>query len=201
MNSQTALVKHAVFLQRDLQPLELGQIGMSSDECRVFVGLPSTEVAASLVAGRTSKNVPGSGGENVEVLTEFTPPMVLSRALNRPIVINVGYGTNKFYILSASRVFLDYMAYPTIDLYTGTNLSNEFESGSVNIMSMGETTTTLYTQTNNTNNESGVPRLKFHQPVFDKLTGRMEFSIVNSSPEKYKYTVELLVRCWNGDVV
>ena len=201
MNSQTALVKHAVFLQRDLQPLELGQLGMSSDECRVFVGLPSTEIAASLVAGRTSKNVQGSGGENVEVLTEFTPPVVLSRAINRPIVINVGSGTNKFYILSASRVFLDYMAYPTIDLYTGTNLSNEFESGSVNIMSMGETTTTLYTQTNNTNNNTGIPRLKFNQPVFDKSTGRMEFSIVNSSPEQYQYTVELLVRCWNGDVV
>ena len=69
MNSQTALVKHAVFLQRDLQPLELGQLGMSTDEGRVFVGLPSTEVAASLVAGRTNKNVPGSGGENVEILT------------------------------------------------------------------------------------------------------------------------------------
>lgn len=201
MNSQTALVKHAVFLQRDLQPLELGQIGMSTDEGRVFVGLPATEVAASLVAGRTNKNVPGSGGENVEILTEFTPPMVLSRALNRPIIVHVGSGTTKFYILSASRVFLDYMAYPTIETYTGTNLSNEFESGSVNIMSMGETTTTLYTQTNNTNHESGVPRLKFHQPVFDKVTGRMEFSIVNSSPEQYAYTIELLVRCWNGDVV
>lgn len=204
MNNQTALVKHAAFLQRDLQTLELGQFGISTDECRAFVGLPATVVPASLVAGRTKTTVPGSAGENIELLTEFTPPSVLSRALYRPIVITAPVGATEFAIVSASRALIDYMAYPTLynnggdPLYTGTDISVEFESGTVNIMSMSSSKT-LYTQTNSSNHLDGLPLLKFHAPKFDPTTGRLTFTIVNTST--YQYSVELLIRCWNGEVI
>ena len=82
--------------QRNLpKALELGELALTTDEARVFVGIPSTVIPASLVAGRTKESVPGCGEENVELLTEFTPIHVVNRAIYKPIRADIPGGTWK----------------------------------------------------------------------------------------------------------
>lgn len=186
MVAQVALIQHSVFNQRDLQePLELGQLGMSTDECRVFMGLPATVVPASLVAGRT---LYGSGGENVEILTEFTPPNVLMRTLYKPITISVPVGTTEFTLSTPSRVVMDYFAY-------GPDGNYDHESGYVSILNRGMGDT-LLSQMSNTNAKSGLRAVTFNSASYDITTQRLTFTLNNSSTSNY--TMEFVIRGWNG---
>ena len=187
MSGQVALIQHSVFQQRDLQePLELGQLGMSTDECRVFMGLPSTVVPASLVAGRT---LYGSGGENVEILTEFTPANVLMRTLYKPITITVPSGSTNYVLSSPSRVVMDYFVYgPDGDL--------TYESGYVSILDRGNGNT-LLSQMTNTNVEDGLRVVTFDHASYDTATNRLSFTLMNSNTTT-EYTMEFVIRGWNG---
>ena len=162
-DKEIGLVQIRTGKQRNLPTaLELGEMAMTTDECRLFVGLPSVILPASLVAGRTKVSVPGSSEENVEVLTEFTPNHVLSRVLYRAVKLdipastwNVGVtsyttdldtittmGTFLLSIPTADRLFIDYTAY---SLNEGTKI---LETGSIQIIAIDGGV--LLTQTNNT---------------------------------------------------
>lgn len=157
--------------QRNLpSALEHGELALTTDECRMFSGLPSTVTPASLVAGRTKEQEPGSGEENVEILTEFTPLHVLNRAMYRAIKLDipaaewfdllmqpttdyvpgetiVNPGKFKLQIPSADRVFIDYVAFST----EGTRV---LETGTLSVVIIDGSV--LLQQVNNTNDPDGL---------------------------------------------
>lgn len=195
--TQIGLVQHSTFLQRDLETLSLGQVGLSTDECRMFVGLPSSIVPASLVAGRTPSTVYRSGGENVELLTEFTPAHVLNRVLYKPTVVEIQPGTNTVSLPTCSRAFVDYMAYPNVDdLDSSSVISSFFECGTMNILSMGGAS--LVSQNASTNNANGELSLALDSAEYDTTTSMLNITLINSST--LVYTVEMLVRGWDGTI-
>lgn len=175
--------------QRDLpDSLEKGQIGFSTDSCRVFVGLPSATDPSSLVAGRNWTNAPNSGKENVEIITEFTPWNVTNNLINKPFSFDIGAGASvTVAIPSTSRVFLDYIGYSS---ETGSTL---LESGTVQLVSNG--TQNLISQQNNTNSSSGIVCLDFNAPTYDASTKRFIFDVSNSSTNAF--VLEFIIRGWD----
>lgn len=162
MPREIGLIQIRTGKQRNLpKALELGEMGFTTDECRVFVGLPSMMFPASLVAGRTKTTVPGSGEENVEILTEFTPEHVLSRVLFKATKFDIPKSTWKagetsyisdeqtiksigsflISIPASDRLFVEYTAYSI----SGNRV---LETGSIQVISVQSDT--LLTQQNNT---------------------------------------------------
>ena len=172
--------------QRDLpNALEKGQLGFTTDEGRMFVGLPSSSEPASLVAQRDD---PNSGKENVEIITEFSPWKVVNGLVNKPFMITVpANSTVTTRLQGTSRLFLEYVAY-------SDNGSNKLESGAVQMVSINGTV--LLSQQNNTNSEDGIVVMDFQDPSYDIPSSRMSITIKNnSSTDEFK--VEFIVRGWN----
>lgn len=176
--------------QRDLPlALEKGQLGLSTDVGRMFVGLPSASDPASIVAGRTWENAPNSGKENIEILTEFTPWSIINRMVYRPFKVTVpANGSTNINIQSTSRLFLEYIAYSND---TGSTL---LESGIVQLVVQGSTV--LISQQNNTNQPDGLVVIDYENPTFDTGTERMSVTITNNSAEIF--TVEFILRGWDA---
>ncbi|SOK58572.1 hypothetical protein [Yersinia phage fHe-Yen9-04] len=176
--------------QRDLPlALEKGQLGLSTDVGRMFVGLPSSTDPASIVAGRTWENAPNSGKENIEILTEFTPWSIINRMVYRPFKVTVpANGSTNINIQSTSRLFLEYIAYSNA---TGSTL---LESGIVQLVVQGSTV--LISQQNNTNQPDGLVVIDYENPTFDTGTERMSVTITNNSAEIF--TVEFILRGWDA---
>lgn len=175
--------------QRDLpDSLEKGQIGFSTDVCRVFVGLPSATDPSSLVAGRNWTNAPNSGKENVEILTEFTPWSTINGIINKPFTYDIAAGaTVQIAVQSTSRVFLEYIGYSTA---AGSSL---LESGEVQLVSNG--VQNLISQQNNTNSSTGIVCLDFLSPSYDSGTKRFMFSVKNTSTNAF--VLEFIIRGWD----
>jgi hypothetical protein len=149
VEKEIGLIQIRTGKQRNLpKALEQGELAFTTDECRAFVGLPSSITPASLVAGRTKSDVPGSAEENVEILTEFTPQHVINRALYRAVKVTLppatwkttkyidefnSITTNGLFTLSipsADRLFIDYTAF-TLGT-TGT--STAIETGTIHVI-------------------------------------------------------------------
>src|SRR5574343_299471 len=179
-DKEIGLVQVRVGKQRNLpSALELGEIAFTTDECRVFVGLPSTIIPASLVAGRTKITTPGSAEENVEILTEFTPAHVLSRALNKAVRFDIQASVWKsgqteyvddattiqtlghflMSIPSADRLFVDYTAY-SIDGSTRI-----LETGSIQVIVLGADV--LLSQQNNSSSVTNDVWITASSPYVD----------------------------------
>ncbi len=187
---EIALMQVRMGKQRDLPlALEKGQIGFSTDVCRMFIGLPSSSEPSSMVAGRTLENAPNSGKENVEIVTEFTPWATINKLVNKPYKVSVpAEGTATVNIQSTSRVFLEYIAYSTAE---GNSL---LESGSVQLVVQGDTV--LIAQQNNTNQPDGLVVIDFNDPAYDTGTNRMAISVSNGSTDGC--LVEFILRGWDA---
>lgn len=175
--------------QRDLpDSLEKGQIGFSTDVCRVFVGLPSSTDPSSLVAGRNWTNSPNSGKENVEILTEFTPWNTLNDVINKPFTYDIPANSSvQIAVQSTSRVFVEYIGYSSA---AGSTL---LESGSVQLVSNG--TQNLIAQQNNTNSPDGLVCLDFDSPQYDASTSRFVYTVNNNSTNDF--VLEFIIRGWD----
>lgn len=176
--------------QRDLPlALEKGQIGFSTDVCRVFVGLPSTTDPASLVAGRNWTNAPNSGKENVEILTEFTDWSVVNKLINKPFTVELPpSASTAVTVQSTSRAFIEYIAY--VD-----GPSTLLESGTVQLVSKSGVGTTLISQQNNTNEPSGLVCLDYTAATYDVPTQRFSFTVNNNSDQTF--VMEFIIRGWD----
>ena len=191
---QIALQQVRTGKQRDLpDAMEKGQIGFSTDECRVFIGLPSSSEPASLVAGRTWTTDPNSGKENVEIITEFSPWDVVTDIVNKPVVLVANAAVSEdestdtdVMIRGRSRIFLDYIAY---DNDTNTIL----ETGSVQMVSVNSQV--LIAQTNNTNQNDGIVYITFLDPKYDSSSERMTITINNTNTSSF--TLECILRGWD----
>lgn len=186
---EIALMQVRMGKQRDLPlALEKGQIGFSTDEGRVYIGLPSSSEPASLVAGRNWDNAPNSGKENVEILTEFTPWITINEVVNKPYkVIVPANGTSTITVQSTSRAFLEYIAY-------SNSSSDLLESGAVQLAVQDGTV--LNSQQNNTNSPDGISLVEFLDPTFESATKRLTIIISNTSTEDF--TVEFIIRGWDA---
>lgn len=171
--------------QRNLPPaLEHGELAFTTDECRMFTGLPSTVTPASLVAGRTKETVPGSAEENVEILTEFTPAHVLNRALYKAVKVDVpANGTFKLAVPSADRLFIDYVA------FAGTVL----ESGTLQMISLSGNT--LLSQQNNTNQDDGIVHIEVKSSSDISVVGALTY-ITLTNTNSAIMRVEYIYRGW-----
>lgn len=173
--------------QRNLPPaLEHGELAFTTDECRVFVGLPSTVTPASLVAGRTKDVVPGSAEENVEILTEYTPPHVLNRALYRAIKVDIpANGTFQLAIPSADRLFIDYVSFSP---------DRVLETGTIQVIILsGEK---LLSQQNNTSENSGIVLVTASTNDSDiKVNGALTHLLLNNTHSKIM-RFEYIYRGW-----
>lgn len=195
-DKEIGLVQIRTGKQRNLpKALEHGELALTTDECRMFVGLPSAVTPASLVAGRTAAEVPGSGWENVEVLTEFTPSHVLNRVLYKPVKVSVpGADSATINIPSADRVFVDYIAYQEAN--DGSQLI--LETGSFQIVSVvigGTTPQTLVSQINNTNDSGGITRISIDD---DPSVNGSITSVTINNGNASRMTVEYIYRGWNA---
>lgn len=174
--------------QRDLPNGELGQILFSTDEARAFIGLPSSQQPASLVAGRNQTNAPNRGNENVELITEFTPWDVINGVVNRPTSIQVpANGNATFSIQSTSRLFMEYVA------YNGSTSSSALESGAVQIVAFENES--IISQQNSTNKSDGLVQIEFTNPMYSNSTKRMTLTVENASSTVF--TVEFILRGWD----
>lgn len=185
---EIALMQQRSGKQRDLPNGELGQICFSTDEARVFIGLPSSQQPASLVAGRTQLNAPNRGNENVEVLTEFTPWEIINSVVNKPNTIDIpANATKTFVIQGTSRLFLEYVA------YNGNTSTSILESGAVQIVAFDNES--IISQQNNTNQSNGLVQIDFHDPSYSSSTKRVTISVTNSSGTAFK--LEFILRGWD----
>lgn len=187
---EIALMQVRMGVQRDLPlALEKGQLGLSTDVGRMFIGLPSTSDPSSIVAGRNWDNAPNSGKENIEILTEFTPWSIINGIVNKPYKIIVpANGTTTINIQSTSRAFLEYIS------YSNTTGSTLLESGAVQLVVNNGTV--LITQQNNTNKSDGISVIEYLDPSYDTGTQRMGITIKNSSAQAF--TVEFILRGWDA---
>lgn len=178
--------------QRNLFTLEHGELALTTDEGRFFCGLPSTITPASLVAGRTKSSVPGSGGENIELLTEFTPAHVLNRVLYKPIKSTIpeqvgnAAGTSIVSIPSADRLFVDYVAYSP----DGT-----LETGSIQILAI-DGGDVIISQQNNTSDSDGLVKIRALTP--DVVGAITNLTIENSHSESMIF--EYIYRGWTQPI-
>ena len=126
-NRELSLIQIRTGKQRNVpNALELGEMAMTTDEGRVFIGLPSTIIPVSPVAGRTAYSVENSTGENVEVLTEFSPAAVVNRALSKAVKTTIPLGQKaQISIQNASRLDLCGFAYTNAALVTGTSITDK----------------------------------------------------------------------------
>lgn len=187
---QIALQQVRTGKQRDLpDALEKGQIGFSTDEGRVFIGLPSSADPASIVAGRTWTTDPNSGKENVEIITEFSPWQTVSKIINRPfsIYMPVNLETSTITIRSDSRVFIDYVAYDDSETI--------LEAGTIQMVAVASKT--LLSQINNTNRADAIISISFEDPVYDDLTKNMSLTVRNVDSSNHGYTIEFVYRGWD----
>lgn len=176
--------------QRNLPPaLEHGELAFTTDECRVFVGVPSTVTPASLVAGRTKDAVPGSAEENVEILTEFSPAHVLNRALYKSVKVAVPASDNiEIAIPSADRLFIDYVA------FSEDPTDRVLESGTVQVVIIDGQI--LLSQQNNTSDVDGIVRIEATNPtVVGAITN---LTMVNTSTMKMRF--EYIYRGWQEPI-
>lgn len=183
---QVALQQVRTGKQRDLpDALEKGQIGFSTDVCRLFIGLPSSSEPSSLVAGRTWSNAPNRGKENVEIITEFTPWDIINDLVNKPDSMDLpGEEVSTTDLRSKSRTFLTYVAYDSSDI---------LESGTVQMVVVGDRV--LLAQQNNTNQEDGIIFVTFLEPVYDPVSKRMTVSIQNDSIDQFR--IEFIISGWD----
>lgn len=185
---EIALMQQRSGKQRDLPNGELGQILFSTDEARLFVGLPSSQQPASLVAGRNQTNAPNRGNENVEALTEFTPWEIINEVVNKPNFLDVSAGQTKtFSVQGTSRLFMDYVA------YNGNTNTSTLESGTVQIVAFE--TESIISQQNNTNQSNGVVQIDFSNPTYSSSTKRVTMSVTNRSSTDFK--IEFILRGWD----
>lgn len=187
---QIALQQVRTGKQRDLpDALEKGQIGFSTDEGRVFIGLPSSADPASIVAGRTWATDPNSGKENVEIITEFSPWETVSHIINRPFsyYMPVNVETATITIRTDSRVFIDYVAYDDSETV--------LEAGTVQMVSVANKT--LLSQINNTNRADAIISISFEDPIYDDLTKNMSITVRNEDSSNHGYTIEFVYRGWD----
>ena len=183
--------------QRNLPyALELGEMALTTDECRLFVGLPSSSIPASLVAGRRKATHPGSAEENVEVLTEFTPMHVANKILYRPVTVKVPRNnTKKVIIPNIERAFIDYTAYV---LVRGNNPVTDpdrwfIETGSIHLASVDSTL--IGYQNNNTNKPDGLVMIRADLNTVAREGSTITFSLVNDYDAEV--TFEYIYRGWN----
>lgn len=174
--------------QRNLpHALEHGELALTTDECRMFVGMPSTVTPASLVSGRTKELVPGSAEENIELLTEFTPAHVLNRALYKAIKVDVPAkvgstnGTFKLAIPSADRLFLDYVAFSNV-----TGSSRILESGTIQVIVI-DGTSPMLAQQNNTTNSTGIVYVEATSPVVNGALTYITMQNTNTVSMRFEY--------------
>lgn len=185
---EVALMQQRTGKQRDLPNGELGQVLFTTDEARVFVGLPSTAQPASLVAGRNQTNAPNRGNENVEVLTEFTPWDILNGTINKPFTVTAAASTSTtFNINGTSRLFIDYIA------YDGDSALSILESGTIQMVALQNTT--ILSQQNNTTQSEGVVCLDFNSPVYSTDTKRLTLTVTNTGTSSF--TIEFILRGWD----
>ena len=200
--------------QRNLpRALELGELALTTDEARMFVGIPSTVIPASLVAGRTKESVPGSGEENVELITEFTPIHVINRTIYKPIradipnatwydlnmnptttydpgVTVVNPGTFTLRVPSADRIFIDYVAFSM----PATGTSRVLESGTMNAIIIDGNA--LVNQQNNTTDADGLVWLQMASRNSVTINGAMT-NIVLQNLLNVPFRFEYIYRGWN----
>lgn len=177
-------------VQRDLpDALELGQLSLSTDVGRVFVGLPSSTHPASLVAGRNWTNEPNSGKENVEIITEFTPWSVINKLVNKPLKATIpAGGVANVKVQGTSRLFLEYVSY-------SSDTSNPLlESGAVQMVY--NNSNVIIAQQNNTNDPEGLVKVDFSNPTYNVTTKQMQIQVHNSSTDEM--IVEFITRGWEG---
>lgn len=201
--------------QRNLpKALELGELALTTDEARVFVGIPSTVIPASLVAGRTKETVPGCGEENVEVITEFTPIHVVNRTIYKPLRVDIPNGTWKdaagkatstwvhnstvatpntftLRVPSADRLFIDYVAFSMPS--TGSP-SKILESGTFTaIMVNGNP---LTSQVNTTTDPDGLVWVQLAKTNGITINGAMT-NILVENRHNTPFRMEYIYRGWN----
>lgn len=182
-------VRHDV--QRNLpQSLELAQLGFTTDECRMFIGLPSSVEPASLVAGRTKAIAPSTGMENVEILTEFTPAYILNKALYKPIVQYIPANSSIDIVVETStRAFVEYVAF-------GVDAAQQvLESGAIQIVTRTDNNATMISQQNNTNAEDGIVKIEFDSPSYNTQSKKLTFTVTNNNA--YECVLEFLIRGWD----
>lgn len=200
--------------QRNLpRALELGELALTTDEARMFVGIPSTVIPASLVAGRTKESTPGSGEENVEVITEFTPIHVVNRTIYKPLRVDipkatwndltftetttyipnetiVDPGQFTLRVPSADRLFIDYVAFsmPT------TGSAKILESGTFTAVMIDGIP--LLSQVNNTNDADGLVWIQMSRTNGITINGAMT-NILIQNLYNVPYRFEYIYRGWN----
>lgn len=182
-------IRHDV--QRNLpESLEIAQLGFTTDECRMFVGLPSSVEPASLVAGRTKAVAPNTGMENVEILTEFTPAYILNKALYKPIVQYIPANSSIDIVINAStRAFIEYVSF-------GTDATQQIlESGAVQIVTRTDNNATMISQQNNTNADDGLVKIEFDNPNYNTQSKKLTFTVTNNNA--YECVLEFLIRGWD----
>lgn len=185
---EIALMQQRSGKQRDLPNGELGQVLFSTDEARAFIGLPSSQQPASLVAGRNQTNSPNRGNENVEVLTEFTPWEIINEVVNKPNFLTVPAGETKtFSVQGTSRLFMEYVA------YNGNTNTSTLESGSVQVVAFSNDA--IISQQNNTNQSDGLVQIDFSSPSYSSSTKRVTLSVNNNSSTDFK--LEFILRGWD----
>ena len=198
-NRTIGLIQIRTGKQRNLpKALELGEMAFTTDECRVFVGLPSITFPASLVAGRTKTTLPGSGEENVEILTEFTPEHVLSRILFKATKLDVpasvwksgqtGYiddsttiktlGSFLVSIPTSDRIFVEYTAYSL----EGTRV---LETGSIQVISVNSDT--LLSQQNNTSDSNSVVYISAGSATLNGSSTKILIENRYNQPMRFEY--------------
>jgi len=126
-NRELSLIQIRTGKQRNVpNALELGEMALTTDEGRMFVGLPSTVIPVSPVSGRTPYSVDSCTGENVEVITEFTPSSVVNRVLSKAVKSTIPIDNQgSFTIQSASRMQLTIFAYTNAALVQGTAITDK----------------------------------------------------------------------------
>lgn len=188
---QISMMQVRYDVQRNLpESLELAQIGFTTDECRVFVGLPSSVEPASLVAGRTKDIAPNTGMENVEILTEFTPAHILNNALYKPTVQFLpANSTIDIVVATSTRAFIEYVSF-------GVDSTQQvLESGAVQIVTRTDNSTTMISQQNNTNADDGIVKIEFDSPSYNIQSKKLSFTVTNNNA--YECVLEFLIRGWD----
>ncbi|AUS02610.1 hypothetical protein NVP2275O_029 [Vibrio phage 2.275.O._10N.286.54.E11] len=195
--------------QRNLPTaLEHAELALTTDEGRMFIGLPATVTPASLVAGRRKNAssgsnyiVQGSGEENIELITEFTPQHVLDRVLYKAQRFSISQNSSiLLQIPYTNRLFLEYVAFPdTLDLLeSGQSQVAVFNNPKFDQDDPGAFPEFVFLvdQQNNSNDEDGVPTISIN-PDTVALTGTtLTIEILNDGNQDVNF--EYVTRGWGA---
>ena len=199
-NRELSLIQIRTGKQRNVpNALELGEMALTTDEGRMFVGLPSTIIPVSPVSGRTVFSAESSTGENVEIITEFSPAAVVNRVFSKALKSTIPINKKAaFTIQSATRISLTIFAYTNAALVQGTTIPDKNSIINIEysfINGIGTSVTTYKDSTNSTNiNTNSVVRLL----SFSSTNGNFIFELGNSSG--LPVTIEYTYKAWNDSL-